>query len=83
MNTGHMPLNPFSMMLEPELVLQAMERSEQLRSLHHRECHPLDKPLIPFKNADQEAFDAGVDAAPDEPLQDDSGAPASRYGLLN
>ena len=42
-------LNPFSLMMEPELVLQAMERSNSLRSLRRHHMRPLDKPLIPFK----------------------------------
>jgi hypothetical protein len=43
-------LNPFSLMMEPELVLQAMERSNSLRSLRRHHMRPLDKPLIPYKN---------------------------------
>ena len=33
MKTTEIALNPFSLMMEPELVLQTMERSEQLRRL--------------------------------------------------
>jgi hypothetical protein len=43
-------LNPFSLMMEPELVLQAMERSNSLRSLRRHHMRPLDKPLIPYKS---------------------------------
>ena len=53
-------LNPFSLMMEPERVLQTMQQSQQLRGLH-----PLDKPLIPFTSealASRAAFDAMVDA---------------------
>ncbi len=41
-------LNPFSLMMEPENVLQAMEQSTTLRSLKRRVLRPLDKPLIPY-----------------------------------
>jgi hypothetical protein len=37
--------NPFMLMLEPEKVLAAVERSEKLGRLRRRMCHPLDKPV--------------------------------------
>ncbi|MDD5029592.1 MAG: hypothetical protein PHH58_08855 [Rhodoferax sp.] len=40
--------NPFSLMMEPELVLAAMAHSTQLRALRRHKLHPLDKPLIPL-----------------------------------
>lgn len=58
-------LNPFSLMMEPELVLQTMERSQQLRGLRRHKLRPLDKPLIPFTKealANRAAFDAAIDA---------------------
>jgi hypothetical protein len=58
-------LNPFSLMMEPELVLQTMERSQQLRGLRRHKLRPLDKPLIPYTKealAAQAAFDAAIDA---------------------
>ena len=58
-------LNPFTLMMEPELVLQTMERSQQLRGLRRHKLRPLDKPLIPFTKealAAQAAFDAAIDA---------------------
>ena len=48
-------LNPFSLMMEPELVLKTMERSQQLRGLRRHKLRPLDKPLIPYT---QEALDS-------------------------
>ena len=48
MRTSSLALNPFSLMMEPEAVLQAMERSVSLRRLRRREMHPLDKPVIPY-----------------------------------
>lgn len=41
-------VNPFSLMMEPERVLQIMERSQELRGLRRHKLRPLDKPLIPF-----------------------------------
>ena len=56
-------LNPFALMMDPSLVLDAMERSAQLRSLRHRKYCPLDAPVIAHRvNRDLEAFDAGIDA---------------------
>jgi hypothetical protein len=46
--TNPISLNPFSLMMEPELVLQAMERSKSLRALRRHQLRPLDKPLIPY-----------------------------------
>lgn len=39
--------HPFALMMEPEAVVQAMERSDRLQRLQRRVCRPLDKPLIP------------------------------------
>jgi hypothetical protein len=58
-------LNPFSLMMEPEVVLQTMERSQQLRGLRRHKLRPLDKPLIPYTKealAAQAAYDAAIDA---------------------
>ena len=58
-------LNPFSLMMDPELVLQTMERSLQLRGLRRHKLRPLDKPLIPLTQeaiASRIAFDAAIDA---------------------
>ena len=65
MNTLAIALNPFSLMMEPELVLQTMERSLQLRSLRRRKLRPLDKPLIPYTQTaidSRAAYDAAIDA---------------------
>ena len=58
--------NPFALMMDPQSVLEAMERSERLNRLQSRVCRPLDKPLIPLVNADAQAFDHDVDDAPEE-----------------
>ncbi len=65
MKTIALELNPFSLMMEPELVLQTMERSQQLRGLRRHKLRPLDKPLIPYTQealASRAAFDAAIEA---------------------
>ena len=36
--------NPFMLMLNPEIVLAAIEKSERLSQLNRHLCRPLDKP---------------------------------------
>ncbi len=48
MRTDAIALNPFSLMMEPDRVLHAMERSAELRRLRRRTLRPLDKPAIPY-----------------------------------
>ena len=65
MNHTALDLNPFSLMMEPERVLQTMERSQQLRGLRRHKLRPLDKPLIPYTDAalaSRAAFDEEIDA---------------------
>jgi len=65
MNAAALALNPFTLMMEPELVLQTMERSLQLRGLRRHKLRPLDKPLIPYTSAAlaaRAAYDAAIDA---------------------
>jgi hypothetical protein len=65
MNATALALNPFTLMMEPELVLQTMERSQQLRGLRRHKLRPLDKPLIPYTSAAlaaRAAYDAAIDA---------------------
>lgn len=59
--------NPFALMMEPEAVYQAVERSERLNRLQRRVCRPLDKPLIPKIGDEANAFDQSVDAEPELP----------------
>jgi hypothetical protein len=65
MTTNLQSINPFSLMMEPQRVLQTMEHSQQLRSLRRHKLRPLDKPLIPYTSealASRAAFDAMIDA---------------------
>ena len=57
--------NPFALMMDPQAVLEAMGRSERLNRLQSRVCRPLDKPLIPLVNSEEQAYDQEIDAAPD------------------
>lgn len=64
--------NPFALMMEPEAVYQAMERSDRLKRLQSRICRPLDKPLIPKIGADVNDFDHAVDCEPELDFSDES-----------
>ena len=55
------PADPFALLMNPEAVIQAMERSDRLARLQSRICRPLDKPLIPRVGKDVVDFDAAVD----------------------
>ena len=48
--------NPFMMLLNPALVIDAMNRSEKLEGLTRRVCYPLDRVSTPAPSA--EAADA-------------------------
>lgn len=58
--TSFAGVHPFAMMLNPEAVLQAVERSERMQRLQRRVCRPLDKPLIP-RIAGLQAYDQAID----------------------
>lgn len=51
--------NPFMLMLNPEVVIAAMEASERLKQLNRHECRPLDR-VIPTP-ADAKPGDVDVD----------------------
>jgi hypothetical protein len=53
--------NPFALMMDPQAVVEAMERSERLNRLQSRICRPLDKPLIPLVSDEAARFDQDVD----------------------
>lgn len=66
--------NPFALMMDPQGVLEAMERSERLNRLQSRICRPLDKPLIPLVNSEEQDFDKEIDASPDIELPEEVSA---------
>ena len=60
--------NPFALMMTPEAVFAAIERSERLSRLKSRICRPLDGPRSQQEGAapaEVAAFDHEVDAAPE------------------
>ena len=62
--------NPFLLMMTPQKVLEAMEKSDALRRLQHQVFHPLDSRSAFQGDADLAAFDAAIERAslalPDE-----------------
>ncbi|MDE2367573.1 MAG: hypothetical protein KGN16_01270 [Burkholderiales bacterium] len=55
--------NPFQMMIDPELVLAAVARSERLGQLQRRLCRPLDRVAgASAAGGDGESADAGGEA---------------------
>ena len=64
--------NPFMLLLHPEAVLAAVEKSERLGRLNRHLCRPLDR-VGPASAApevagdDDDADDAVVDGAPGQP----------------
>ncbi len=57
--------NPFMLMLNPEVVLAAVEKSERLSQLNRHLCRPLDRPVLPKADGTAEADD-GFGAGPDD-----------------
>ena len=52
--------DPFAMLISPDAVMHAVERSDRLARLQRRVYRPLDRPWIPMKaSAD---FDREIDA---------------------
>jgi hypothetical protein len=63
--------NPFMLMINPELILDAMEKSERLGQLNRHLCRPLDRQageppaLASSADCDPEGVDADDEAVPD------------------
>jgi hypothetical protein len=58
--------NPFMLMLHPEIVLAAVERSERLGQLNRHLCRPLDRQALPGSRTaadDAEDDEVGEDTA--------------------
>jgi hypothetical protein len=55
--------SPFDMLINPQAILDAIERSTHLQNLERKICRPLDKavPPKPAQGADVAAFDASID----------------------
>lgn len=63
MRTQATSTNPFALMMAPDQVLAAMERSDALRRLRHQVFHPLDTRAVPTNDAELAAFDAAIERA--------------------
>jgi hypothetical protein len=62
----HSAANPFALLMDPQAVFRAIEKSERLERLHSRVCRPLDKPLLPVVEADDGNGDGTAMSAIDE-----------------
>ena len=62
MQTAEILANPFSLMMNPAEVFEALERSPRLERLQRRICRPLDKPLIARKETEMNDYDSAIDA---------------------
>jgi hypothetical protein len=65
MTTVHIAANPFALLMYPESVIAAVERSERLARLKSRVWRPLDKPLSTAVSPDTATFDDLIEAAGD------------------
>ncbi len=66
--------DPFAMLIDPQAVLLAIEQSGRLGALNSRVCRPLDKPLIPKRDGeDQRHFDEIIDAAREQVVDTELG----------
>jgi hypothetical protein len=59
--------NPFALLMDPEAVLDAVNRSERLARLQSRIWRPLDKPLVTARDPNTAADDEAVDRAEEAP----------------
>jgi hypothetical protein len=51
--------NPFALLMDPQSVFDAIEKSERLERLHSRICLPLDKQILPSAAAEDDDPDNG------------------------
>lgn len=58
--------NPFALMIAPEAIFAAIERSDRLARLKSTICHPLDKPRPDQMPVDVNAFDEQIESVPVE-----------------
>ena len=59
--------NPFMLLVHPEAVLAAVEKSERLGQLNRHLCRPLDRPVggqaAPTTGAEEETEDDGAESS--------------------
>lgn len=58
--------NPFRLMIEPEVVLAAIENSERLSRLNRHLCRPLDRQQLPVASSAPVSRDDDADMDFDE-----------------
>ncbi len=64
--------DPFAMLISPDAVMTAIERSDRLARLQRRVYRPLDRPWIPLRSGAVD-FERAIDAEPEVPdLSDDA-----------
>jgi hypothetical protein len=61
MTTATMAGNPFALMTDPAAVRETIDKSDALRRLSQRQCHPLDRAVIRSASAELAAYDAKID----------------------
>lgn len=57
--------NPFMLMVQPEVVLAAIENSERLGRLNRHLCRPLDRQQLTTSPGRQDVADAAADEGDD------------------
>lgn len=62
--------DPFAMLVAPEQVMRAIERSDRLARLQRRVYRPLDRPWIPHKATAE--FDREIDGCIDSDDRDET-----------
>ncbi|MEP7301254.1 MAG: hypothetical protein ABI699_06975 [Caldimonas sp.] len=62
MHSSSAVANPFVLMIEPERVFAAIERSDRLARLQSTICRPLDKPRPEKPVVELKAFDDEIEA---------------------
>jgi hypothetical protein len=79
MRTETMAGNPFALMMDPAGVREMIDRSEALRRLSQRQCHPLDRAVIRSASAELAAYDAKIDRTTVYlPPEEEKSAPLTR-----
>ena len=81
MEHANLTSNPFALMMMPEAVFAAIERSDRLGRLKSRICRPLDGPRSAQSVTEVGAFDAAVDMTA-EPAEEPSPDAEAAAGSL-
>ena len=63
-------IGPFSLIVNPQAVFDAMQRSERLQGLHRRIYRPLGHPPAVGREPERDAENTAFDAGPEEEADD-------------